>query len=439
VNATVPVDAAPIVPEVEKAVPRQAWLLTVFLMVCFTFAYLDKQVVSILVEPLKADLGLSDVEIGLLQGFAFSACHALMGVPLAILLDRGDRVRITSWCIAIWSVATMSCALAGAFASLLASRALTAMGEAGLTPAALSLIRDRFPRQLMSRATALFMVGPYIGMGVALLGGGPLLVWLATRDLGGIAPWRMVFVIVGAPGLILAAVMWLCVHEPRRARLAVSSVRPKVEPLRKTIAGRRGFFALMFLASTMACVPMYAQMAWMPTFLIRVMGLSPGAAGALIGPLYIVAGIGGATGAAVLTSGARDPLRRIIALLAAATGSLIVTASLAPFAGGVIPILSLFALSIAASSMIIALLPTPIQLAAPSDAVARMMVILNIILALGAAGIGPLAVGIFTDRVFADPMALGMSIAITCGSSSIAGLALFLAAGARARRFAATA
>jgi predicted MFS family arabinose efflux permease len=417
----------------EEAVPRRAWVLTAFLMLCFTFAYLDKQVVSILVGPLKADLGLSDVQIGLVQGFAFSACHALMGVPLAILLDRGDRVRISSWCIAIWSGATMSCALAGSFASLLASRALTAMSEAGLTPAALSLIRDRFPRRLITRATAIFMVGPYVGMGVALLGGGPLLVWLATQDLGGVAPWRLVFLIVGAPGLILAVVMWLFVHEPRRARLARSAERPVVAPLNRTIAGRRGFFALLFLASTMACVPMYAQMAWMPTFLIRVMGLSPAEAGAYIGPLYIVAGIGGAIGAAALTAGARDPLRRIVTLLAAATGSLIVTATLAPFAGGIVPILALFALSIAASSMIIALLPTPIQLAAPSDAVARMMVILNIVLALGAAGIGPLAVGVFTDRVFADPMALGGSIAITCGLSSIAGLALFVAAGLRGR------
>src|SRR6201985_3052935 len=142
--------------------------VVVLFFVCFAFSYLDRQIVSILVQPIKLTLGITDTQIGLLQGFSFTMCYATAGVFVARLVDRANRVRLIAVCVAIWAISTALCGFATSFAELLAARAGTAIAEAALSPAALSIFSDIFPPRKVTRASSVFMLGPYIGGGLAL-------------------------------------------------------------------------------------------------------------------------------------------------------------------------------------------------------------------------------------------------------------------------------
>lgn len=411
-------------PAVEPISTYRTWVMVLFFTTCLTCAYLDKQILSILVEPIRAELLLSDTQIGLLQGFAFSLCHGLMGLPVARAIDRGDRPRIASACIGVWSAATASCALGTNFAMLLSSRAFTAMGEAGLAPAVLSLTRDLIPRRQLAATTTVFMTGPYLGMGIALLGGGPLLGWLVARGgldipgLGLIGPWRSVFLLVGVPGFLLALVMFLRIPEPRRAMTLSEKAAAPSMSVAEAWKQRPSFFVYHCLGATLATMPMYAQMAWLPSYFIRVHHMTPAMAGTAIGPIYIIAGISGAMLAAWIARTRNDPVRHILFILSAAAATLVVTASLVTLTTSPTIGLALFFCSTLASSMILTLMPTPLQIGIPAAAIARSIAALNMALAVGGAGFAPFLVGILTDKLFGDPSAVGLSIAITCGISA---------------------
>ncbi|UNA34422.1 MFS transporter [Klebsiella pneumoniae subsp. pneumoniae] len=139
-------------------------------LACFAFSYLDRQIMSILVEPLKATLHISDIQIGILQGFSFTLCYATAGVIISRMVDSANRVRLIAVCVAIWACSTMLCATAGSYTELLIWRGGTAIAEAALSPAVLSLFADMFIASRLTRATGIFMLGPYIGSGLALTG-----------------------------------------------------------------------------------------------------------------------------------------------------------------------------------------------------------------------------------------------------------------------------
>ncbi|MEB0077290.1 MFS transporter [Pseudomonas sp. CCI3.2] len=189
-----------------------AYSVGLFLL-CFAFSYLDRQIVSILVQPLKATLNLTDSQIGMLQGFSFTLCYATAGVVVARLVDRSNRVNIIAICVAIWACSTALCATAGSFTELLVYRGGTAIAEAALSPAVLSLFADLYAPRRLSRATGIFMLGPYIGSGAALMGGGALLGWLNqpgndVLSSTSLQAWQVVFLCVGLPGFILAALVF---------------------------------------------------------------------------------------------------------------------------------------------------------------------------------------------------------------------------------------
>lgn len=256
---------------------RYAYPLIV-LMACSTLSYVDRQVVSLVVAQLKAALLLTDTQIGIVQGAAFTLCYAIVGIPLARAVDRLHRVRLIALCVLVWSTATMGCGLAGTYGLFLLARSATAFSEAGLPPGALSLLTDLAPRRRLARASTLFMTGPYLGGGLALVGGGWLLDRLTHAGgltlwiVGTIAPWKALFLCVGAPGVGLALLVALTLREPARGGPALvfsEAALDSRQPLRSYLSAHARWIVPYALSTTMLVMVLFTLIAWAPTYFMR--------------------------------------------------------------------------------------------------------------------------------------------------------------------------
>jgi MFS family permease len=271
----------------QRGVTATLWIL----LVVYIFNFLDRQIVNILAEPIKADLGLSDTQLGLLAGPAFAVFYALLGIPIARYSDKEgtNRVRLIALSLAIWSAMTAVCGLAQNFIQLLLARVGVGVGEAGCTPAAHSLITDSVPPEKRSSAIAFYGLGVPVGSLLGLIIGG------VVNDLYG---WRVALMMVGAPGLLLALIVLFVMREPRHSRSdeAIATARAVVplstgEALRE-IFSSRAFIYVLIAASTVAVLG-YGKALWTISFFIRSHGLSTTEAGL---SMAIVLGVAGAFG-----------------------------------------------------------------------------------------------------------------------------------------------
>ena len=204
---------------------RTARYLLFALMLFYTSSFVDRAILNILAQAIKEDLHLSDAQLGLLGGLAFAALYAILGIPVARLAERRNRMTIISVALVIWSAMTMLCAAAGNFVQLALARAGVGVGEAACTPCAHSLLADSFPPQHRATAMAFYSLGVPLGTLLGALGGA----WVA--DLYG---WRVAFVAVGAPGLLLALIAKLTIREPPRGRYDPPS-REQVPPFTEVL------------------------------------------------------------------------------------------------------------------------------------------------------------------------------------------------------------
>jgi len=247
------------------------------LLIVYIFNFLDRQIVNILAEPIKADLGLSDTQLGLLAGPAFAVFYALLGIPIARYADKDgtNRVRLIALALAIWSAMTAVCGLAQNFVQLLFARIGVGVGEAGCTPAAHSLISDSVPVAKRSSAIAFYGLGVPIGSLLGLIIGG------IVNDLYG---WRVALMLVGAPGLLLALIVLFVMREPRHSRTAeavatASAAAPlSMREAMREIFTSRAYIYILIAASFTAFLG-YGKGLWTISFFIRSHGLSTTQAG----------------------------------------------------------------------------------------------------------------------------------------------------------------
>ena len=179
--------------------PRYRTYVLTMLVIVYVFNFLDRQIVTILAEPIKVDLGLSDTQIGLMTGLAFAVFYTVLGIPLARLADRANRVSIISAALVVWSGMTALCGMAQNFGQMLAARIGVGVGEAGCSPPAHSLIADYFPPEKRASALSIYALGIPIGSILGLLAGG----WIAE-----FYGWRMAFYLVGLPGILGTSSIW---------------------------------------------------------------------------------------------------------------------------------------------------------------------------------------------------------------------------------------
>jgi len=200
---------------------RYAWYMVVLLTIAYIFSFVDRYILGLLIEPIKADLQISDTQIGLLLGPAFAIFYATMGLPLGWLADRKRRTWIVGIGVALWSAATAASGLAKNFGHLFIARMSVGVGEATLSPCTMSMISDSFPKDRRARPIAFYTMALSLGAGIASLVSAGVLQWAKTVPsielplVGVVAPWQFTFIIVGLPGLVLALLMFT-LREPKR-------------------------------------------------------------------------------------------------------------------------------------------------------------------------------------------------------------------------------
>lgn len=289
---------------------RYAWYVVAVLLIIGITSYLDRNIISLLVEPIKADLALTDTEVSLLQGTAYAVFYVAFGLPCGALIDRKNRRTVLAIGIAVWSVMTAAGGLAETYWQLFLARAGVGIGEACLAPAAFSLIADYFPPARRGRAMSIYNMANYLGGGASMLIGGLVLRMLGgvgtafLPGLGHIASWKATFIIVGLPGVLLSLLM-LTVREPKRRQMArAPSASGSAEGFLEHMRRAPLVYGSVHFASAMTAFTGYAVAGWSPTYFVRSFGLSPSEAGVMIGP---VAALGGMAGC-VLSGVASDRL-----------------------------------------------------------------------------------------------------------------------------------
>jgi len=242
-----------------------SWYVVILLTLGYILSFLDRNILVLLVEPIKAEFALSDTQIGLLMGLAFSIFYATMGIPLGWLADNMKRRTLVAAGMFVWSIATCLSGFTKSFGALFTARVAIGAGEATLSPCAISLISDMFPEGKRARAIAVYSCALSIAAAFSFKLGAEILNWANTTDtsemflIGGLKPWQIVFVIVGAPGVVLSAFM-MFVKEPKRQQ--VKKLDEKPIKFRQTIAyykeNRGGFLGISLLVGVMTIIA-YSQ------------------------------------------------------------------------------------------------------------------------------------------------------------------------------------
>ena len=391
------------------------------LFVVYVFNFIDRQVLAILLDPIKEELAVSDTWMGVLSGPAFALFYTFAGIPIARWADRSSRRSIIALGLTLWSVMTAACGLARSFLELALARVAVGVGEAAGSPPAHSLISDYFPPERRATALSIYATGVYVGAMIAFLLGG----WVLSAF-----DWRTVFVVVGLPGLLLALLVRLTVREPPRGHSERGPADAGNVPLGEVLrflASRRSFVFIV-LAASCAALSGYGVLAWGPAFLGRVHGMSGLEIGTSLG---LIIGLGG-SGGAFLGGRLADVLGRryprwymFLSALVCATG--------VPFAVGFVLLddtrlaLTCFAPFYVLTAMyvgpMLSMTQGLVKLRMRATASAILLFILNVV-GLGA---GPFLVGLLNDQL-ADrfgPEAIRYSLLVVAVIGGLAGPLFF--------------
>lgn len=418
----------------------RAWWSLIVLIIAYAISFIDRQILSLLVEPLKADLAISDTEVGLLQGLAFAIFYCAFAIPVARLAERHGRIRIILVGVTIWSAMTIGCGLARNFSALFISRLGVGMGEAALSPSAQSLITDYFPRERLGLAQSLYGIAIPIGGGLAIMLGGLIAQSVGTAGslvlpiVGTVRGWQAAFLMVGSASLLLVPLLATLQEPPRRSF-------GKPELTGETLGGffyrRKRLISCYFAALGVLTLMAYANVAWFPSYFIRVHGLSRSAVGLGYGGILAVAGTAGlVTGGFVSDWLVRRGLvtgHLLVAL--GATTLAIIPGTLTPLAGSAQQSFMLMVPLIFFGAMPTGAAATMTQLIAPPHLRGMVVAVFLLVINVIGIGLGPLSIGLLNDQVFGDPAAIGQSMALVIAFSTVIGtllLALALRPYARA-------
>lgn len=400
-----------------------AWTVVAILIATAVLSYTDRQVLSLLVDPIRGELGISDTQISLLLGTAFAVVYGIAGIPLGLMADRISRRNLIFAGIVVWSLGTIGCGLSHHFPEIFASRIVVGLGEAALSPAAISLISDYFPPSRRGTAVGFFLSGIAMGNGVAILiGGGVLhaieLAPLAGTFLGGFAPWRIVLLTIGAPGLLWALVILLIREPVRRAADGTSATaRSTASALPSARHWRNSAWIKVvpiYVVLAAASFSDNAVGAWSPTLLIREFGRNSAQVGIELG-LLLTLGFGGGVLIGGLLADRAAMRRGWSSKLWVCSGAalLILPASLLMNSPHFNRVLAGVPLYFALSGIVTAVGFSAILDIVPSSSrglAMSMSFFLNV--ALGA-GLGPTAVAIAAAHVFSADAGLGPALVST--------------------------
>ncbi|NSZ60067.1 MFS transporter (plasmid) [Agrobacterium tumefaciens] len=414
---------------------RYAWYAVAVLLVVYSIAFVDRIILNLLVQPIRADLGLSDTGISLLQGLAFTIFYSIFGLILGRWADRNNRKRMIIAGVIVWCLATAACGFAQNFWQLFVARIFVGAGEAALSPAAYSLICDSFRREHRSRAISTYSMGIYVGIGSALIFGG--IVVAATSSAGMIrlpllgeqAAWRASLIVVGLVGL-LAVLLLMTLKEPSRKEVtktdgsfrdALGFFRSRLRPL-----------GTVMLANALVALMTYSISAWLPSYFIRVFGWSASQIATAYGTVMLTVGCAGVVfgGWLVDRLTASGRINAMMLVFRWSFAALLLTAGWMGFVGS--PAIAVLLLGVTCFLIGIptGLGPAAINAITPNQYRGQAVAIYLFFTALIGLGIGPTAVALITDYVFKSDVAVGMSLGtVLVVASLIAAILLFSGSG----------
>jgi len=409
------------------ALVKGAWYTLVILTLVYVSNSIDRTAMSILIEPVKAEFKLSDGQLGLLTGLAFGLTYALTGLPMGWLIDRVNRTKLLAVVVAVWSLCTAMCGLAQNYTALVLARLAVGASESAAAPTAMSMIADLFPKSRRSTAMGVFWTSTAFGTAISLVLGGVI-----AAHYG----WRAAFFVAGAPGLILAILIILTVREPRRERdLAQGGAGPApsfLQTLRFVSANPAVFHA--FVGIGLASLAMSGVPVWAASFLVRTQGFTLPQAGLMAGlgvGLFGALGslVGGPVGDAVVRRWGVQALPAapmVACALACASGLVFALGSSLTVVAVAFIVFEIVSRGFTAPAY--AILVTGVEPRMRGVVVSAVQAVTNLV----GYGVGPLVVGVVSDRV-GGPHSLKIGIAAVMGFSLWSGVH-FLAAWLAARR-----
>jgi len=413
-----------------------AWYVVIILTACYTLSFIDRQILSLLVGPIKRDLGISDTRVGLLQGLAFSVFYTFMGLPLGRIADTRNRRNLIGVSVLLWSFFTGCCSLARSFWSLILTRIGVGFGEAGLSPAAYSMFADIFPKERLGVALSIFYMGVFLGQSLALLVGGTTVEAVSHMSsitlplLGTMAPWRITFLVAAAPGIPFALLVYTLREPIRRGLLHAGGASLSKLNSRATLreVGMR-WSSVAGISAGMICQAIcnYGFMAWAPTFFARTHHWTPGQTGRALGLIIATFGclgmyVGGRISDGWLKKGRFDAPLRVGVPSAIGTLILFPLAFLSHNATLTLALIcpALFFLALPMGTAVAAL-----QMIFPNQVRGQVSAFYLFCLNLGGLSIGPLMPGLLDDHVFHSEAAIGTSLAITIAAGAVLMLIAF--------------
>jgi MFS family permease len=402
----------------EAGYPRAglAWYAVGVLTVGWVLAYLDRQIIVILIESLRRDLSFNDTQASLLQGFAFSLFFVLAGLPLGRLVDVTNRRNLLLAGILIWSLMTMACGLATNFWQLFAARLGVGVGEACLAPASVSLVADLIRPNRRGAAMGVMVSGAAIGNAGSALLGGLILQVLGPKGgidlplLGHTAPWQVAFFVVGAPGLLVSALM-LTFREPERRERAEGG---NGASFRRYFAKRPTAIVLTYLMLTCNMIVGYGVAIWGPVVLLRVHHLPPGQVGLIVGAILLIAGpLGSSVGGLLSDAFTRrfGPVGRLGVMMITFPAMLVAFSLWMVFDGVIASIIAFTVLAPVIGQLVNGSSYPALNQLVPNEMRGQLIAVYLLIGNMAGLGIAPTAVALITDYVFKDPGMLKYSLA----------------------------
>jgi MFS family permease len=421
-------------PEADSPVAYR-WYVVVVLTLIYTVSFIDRQILALMIGPIRKDLAISDTQVSLLIGLAFALFYTFLGIPIGRLADTYSRRALIAVGIVIWCIATAACGVAHDYGQLFLARLAVGIGEAALSPAALSLISDYFPQQARGRAIAFYTMGISLGSGLAMILGGQLLARtlhatpVTLPVFGQLFGWQPVFFIVGLPGLLLAAVM-VSIREPARREALADGAGPVALPsvleVGRFLGRRWRLYGSHFLGMSIAATLTYGFFAWIPAMFARTWQWSIARIGLAYGCVVVISGVASifvvaALGRRLATGGYSDVYMRVAlySVVLAVVGA--VCAPLAP--NPYVSLFMLFPVTIGTLAATGAAL-TGLMVVTPNQMRAQASALYYLVVNLVGLTLGPTGIALFTDRVFRNDAMLRYSVLCIAGLAGALAIAL---------------
>jgi MFS family permease len=291
-----------------KAYNLYGWYVAFILLIGFTFSFIDRQVLNLLVVPIQNDLSITDTQISALQGLAFVLTYVGLCIPIGRLIDRSHRVIVMIIGLLIWSIATVACGFSKNYISMFIARMGIGAGESTVHPGSISILGDYFDSDNIASPMSIYLLGPYLGAGIAMIFGAQVLDWTSKMNsnfilplIGEVAPWQLTFIAVGLPGILIAG-LFLTIREPKRKIQAIESQEiPSFKTIAKYIKNNWQLYGAIIIGNSCLIILLYGLQSWVPTMLLRVyewdliqsgrvyglIAMLAGSAGVLSGPLTL--------------------------------------------------------------------------------------------------------------------------------------------------------